>query len=218
LFEPSDLDKISLIPTSSSTGLTAPPAISPVPSLAGFNKILDALNSTYMNLLNVFIHMKRVITRIEHGVVRVQRRVTVVQEIEEFGKYRTIAVWDPRSDKFRVNLEESIHLRDIADKRGLELEDIIDEIYRKATVLNWMLYKNILNVWDVSRIIFNYYYDPATVYKRAVRELEEAGREVVAPAAAAPEEVASTEELVGGTKEMGEATKELFERTRELGK
>lgn len=173
---------------------------------------------TYMNLLNIFIHLKRVITRVEKGVIRVRRRVTVVQEVEEFGKYRTIAVWDPRTDQFKVSLEESIHLRDIAAKRGLELEDIIDEIYRKATVLNWMLYKNILNVWDVSRIVFNYYYDPATVYRRAVRELEEAGREIAVPVVATPEEVVGTEELVGGTKEMGEATKELFERTRELGR
>ncbi|ADI32084.1 type II/IV secretion system ATPase subunit [Staphylothermus hellenicus] len=173
---------------------------------------------TYMKLMNTFIHLQRVIARIEKGVVKVRRRATIVQEVEDFGKYRTIAVWDPRTDQFKVNLEESIHLRDIAAKRGLELEDIIDEIYRKATVLNWMIYKNILNVWDVSRIIFNYYYDPASVYKRAVRELEEAGREKGVSTMVAPEEVASTEELVGGTKEMGEATKELFERTRELGK
>ncbi|WP_212576997.1 ATPase, T2SS/T4P/T4SS family [Staphylothermus marinus] len=173
---------------------------------------------TYMKLMNTFIHLQRVIARIEKGVVRVRRRATIVQEVEDFGKYRTIAVWDPRTDQFKVNLEESLHLRDIAAKRGLELEDIIDEIYRKATVLNWMIYKNIFNVWDVSRIIFNYYYDPVSVYKRAVRELEEAGREAGVPTMVAPEEVASTEELVGGTKEMGEATKELFERTRELEK
>ena len=34
---------MSFIPTSSKTGRTEPPAITPVPSLAGFNKILLAL-------------------------------------------------------------------------------------------------------------------------------------------------------------------------------
>ncbi len=178
------------------------------------------ISPPYIKLMNVFIHLKRVITRIEKGVIKVERRVTTIQEVEDYGKYIDIITWDPKTDRFNVRLENSIHLRDIAEKRGLDLEDIIDEIYRKATVLNWMLMKNITNVWDVSRIIFDYYYDPATVYKRAVEELEEAGKktiEAIAPAATATE-VGETEELVSGTREMGEATKELFERTRELGK
>ncbi len=177
------------------------------------------ISPPYIKLMNIFIHLKRVITRIEKGVIRVERRVTTVQEVADYGKYIEIAHWDPKTDQFKVRFEDSIHLRDIADKRGLDLEDIIDEIYRKATVLNWMILKNIFNVWDVSRIIFDYYYDPATVYKRAVEELEEAGREAAIPAITTTrEEIGETEELVTGTKEMGEATKELFERTRELGK
>ncbi len=172
---------------------------------------------TYMRLMNVFIHLRRVITRIEKGVVKVQRRVTIVQEVEDYNRYITVAQWDPREDTFRIDLEKSIHLRDIAMKRGLDLEDIIDEIYRKATILNWMLYKGVTNVWDVSRIIFNYYYDPAAVYKRAVEELKETGTEVEVLPVAPEAEAAETAELVSGTKEVGEATKELFERTRELG-
>ena len=172
---------------------------------------------TYMRLMNIFIHLRRVITRIEKGVVKVQRRVTIVQEVEDYNRYITVAQWDPREDTFRIDLEKSIHLRDIAMKRGLELEDVIDEIYRKATILNWMLYKGVTNVWDVSRIIFNYYYDPAAVYKRAVEELKETGTEFESLMVAPETEAAETAELVSGTKEVGEATKELFERTRELG-
>jgi len=40
LFEPKDFAIISLTPESSRTGLAAPPAISPVPSDAGFKRIL----------------------------------------------------------------------------------------------------------------------------------------------------------------------------------
>ncbi len=177
------------------------------------------ISPPYIRLMNVFIHLKRVITRIEKGVIRVERRVTTVQEVADYNKYIEIARWDPRTDQFKVRFENSIHLKDIAEKRGLDVEDIIDEIYRKATVINWMLLKNITNVWDVSRIIFDYYYDPATVYKRAVEELEEAGKEAAIPTITAThEEIGETEELVTGTKEMGEATRELFERTRELGR
>lgn len=134
---------------------------------------------TYMKLMNVFIHINRVITRIEKGIVKVQRRISVLQEVEDFNKYITIAEWDPKTDQHKVYLERSIHLRDIAVKRGLDLEDVIEEIYRKTTVLNWLVYRNITNVWDVSRLIFNYYYEPETICKRAIEDLHRAGEKIV---------------------------------------
>ncbi|MET1160142.1 MAG: ATPase, T2SS/T4P/T4SS family [Thermoprotei archaeon] len=165
---------------------------------------------TYMKLMNMFIHVSRVITRVEKGVVKVRRRVTTVQEVIDANKYATIAVWDPRTDSFKVDLDNSYHLRDIAEKRGWDFEDVIEEIHRKATVLNWMLYRNITDVWDVSRIIFNYYTDPMAVYKRALEELREAKNETV-------ESGKETIEA-GETLELGETTRELFGKTRELGK
>ncbi|CCY46376.1 ribosomal protein [Firmicutes bacterium CAG:822] len=42
MLDPSDLDKISLTPASSNTDLTGPPALTPVPLEAGFNKTLLA--------------------------------------------------------------------------------------------------------------------------------------------------------------------------------
>jgi hypothetical protein len=42
VFDPNDLDKISLIPANSSTALTGPPALTPVPLTAGFNNTLLA--------------------------------------------------------------------------------------------------------------------------------------------------------------------------------
>jgi len=181
---------------------------------------------TYMKLMNLYIHINRVITRIEKGIVRVQRRVNVLQEVEDFNKYITVAEWDPRTDQYKVYLERSIHLRDIAVKRGLDLEDIIEEIYRKATILNWMIYRNVTNVWDVSRIIFNYYYDPDAVYKRAVEELHRAGEEIAPEIIEQPTPtisastsslgVTETEPLVGKTEVREDITRELFGRTREL--
>ncbi len=128
---------------------------------------------TYMRLMNVFMHVQRVITRVEKGVVKVRRRITVVQEVEEFEKYIKISTWDPRTDSHVVNLERSIHLQDIALKRGLDVSDVIEEIKRRSTVLEWMLIKGIKDAWDVSRIIFDYYYEPKAVYEKAKSELEE---------------------------------------------
>jgi flagellar protein FlaI len=128
---------------------------------------------TYMRLMNVSMHVQRVITRVEKGVVKVRRRITVVQEVEDFEKYIKISTWDPRTDSHVVNLERSIHLQDIALKRGLDVSDLIEEIKRRSTVLEWMLVKGIKDAWDVSRIIFDYYYEPKAVYERARSELEE---------------------------------------------
>ncbi|QOR94128.1 type II/IV secretion system ATPase subunit [Thermosphaera chiliense] len=128
---------------------------------------------TYMRLMNVFMHVQRVITRVEKGVVKVRRRITVVQEVEDFEKYIKISTWDPRTDSHVVNLERSIHLQDIALKRGLDVSDLIEEIKRRSTVLEWMLVKGIKDAWDVSRIIFDYYYEPKAVYEKARSELEE---------------------------------------------
>ncbi len=127
----------------------------------------------YMRLMNVFMHVQRVITRVEKGVVKVRRRITIVQEVEDFEKYIKISTWDPRTDSHIVNLERSIHLQDIAMKRGLDVGDLIEEIKRRSTVLDWMLVKGIKDAWDVSRIIFDYYYEPKAVYEKAKSELEE---------------------------------------------
>ncbi|MCD6487838.1 MAG: type II/IV secretion system ATPase subunit [Desulfurococcales archaeon] len=167
----------------------------------------------YMKLMNVFIHINRVITKVERGIVRVNRRINTIQEVEDYDNFITISEWDSRTDQHKVYLERSIHLRDIAIKRGVELEDIIEEIYRRATILNWMAYKGITNVWDVSRIIFNYYYVPETIYKRAVDELHLLGTE-----AKEEVEVVATrpiEEEIGETSRISE-TRELFESTKSL--
>ncbi|MEM1760847.1 MAG: type II/IV secretion system ATPase subunit, partial [Desulfurococcaceae archaeon] len=170
---------------------------------------------TYMKLMNVFLHVSRIVTRVEKGVVKVNRRVTVIQEVDDYNKYITIAKWLPASDTFEVDLSKSIHLKDIADKRGVDIEDIIEEIYRRTTVLSWMIYKDILDPWDVSRIIFNYYTDPVSVYEKARSDLEEAEVEAPPPVKA---EAAVVIEETGETRELGESTRELFEKTREIGK
>lgn len=170
---------------------------------------------TYMKLMNVFLHVSRIVTRVEKGVVKVNRRATVIQEVDDFNKYITIANWVPSSDTFNVDLSKSIHLKDIASKRGVDIEDIIEEIHRRTTVLSWMVYRDITDAWDVSRIVFNYYTDPATVYEKARSDLEEAEVEAPPPAKA---EAAVVVEETGETKELGESTRELFEKTREIGK
>ncbi|WP_440060314.1 type II/IV secretion system ATPase subunit [Thermogladius sp. 4427co] len=153
---------------------------------------------TYMKLMNIFLHIQRVYTRVAKGEVSIRRRVTIVQEVEDADKYITVSKWDPKTDTFVTDFSKSIHLRDIAEKRGLDFEDILGEIERKATILNWMRMKGILDAWDVAGIIFSYYRDPEAVYKRALGELEEIGIEKPAAAPVAGVDVEKTIEVSRG--------------------
>ena len=129
--------------------------------------------STYMRLMNIFTHIQRVTTRSKGGRVKVLRRVTVTEEVEEFEKYRIISKWDPASDSHEVYLDNSILLREISQKTAQTVEDLKQEIIRRAEVLRWMLLKNVMDVWDVSKIIFRYYFNPKAVYEQAVAEMRE---------------------------------------------
>ena len=128
---------------------------------------------TYMRLMNIFTHIQRVTTRSKGGRVKVLRRVTVTEEVEEFEKYRIISKWDPASDSHEVYLDNSILLREISQKTAQTVEDLKQEIIRRAEVLRWMLLKNVMDVWDVSKIIFRYYFNPKAVYEQAVAEMRE---------------------------------------------
>ncbi|MCS7364915.1 MAG: type II/IV secretion system ATPase subunit [archaeon GB-1867-035] len=126
---------------------------------------------TYMRLMNIFAHIQRVTTRIETGKVKVSRRVTIMQEVADYDDYRLIARWNPATDTHELNLDESILLKEISKKTAIPVRELQEEIMRRAEVLRWMRLKGIFDVWEVSRYIFRYYYDPEGVYAKASEEL-----------------------------------------------
>jgi len=133
----------------------------------------------YMKLMNAFIHIQRIQTRVKKGVVRVRRRITTVQEVRDYNDYVEVVSWDPRDDLFRVDLEKSYLLEDIASRTGLTRDEVIDKVMMKKVYLDWLVRKEVLDVWEVSRYIFDFYISPDTAYRRAVKELRELGVEEV---------------------------------------
>ncbi len=129
----------------------------------------------YMKLMNAFIHIQRIQTRVKRGVVRVRRRITTVQEVRDYNDYIEVVAWDPRDDLFKVDLNRSYLLDDIASRTGLTKDEVIDKVMMKKVFLDWLVRKEILDVWEVSKHIFNFYLSPDTAYRRAVRELKELG-------------------------------------------
>ncbi|MEM1892692.1 MAG: type II/IV secretion system ATPase subunit, partial [Sulfolobales archaeon] len=64
--------------------------------------------NTYIPLVNMALVIKRVTKLDETGRPRPVRRVTNIWEIEDYGKYKELASWDPVRDRFKVNLKESL--------------------------------------------------------------------------------------------------------------
>lgn len=129
--------------------------------------------TTYMKLMNMFLHIQRVVTRRPDGRVVVTRRVTEVNEVVDYDDYRIVAKWNPKVDSHDVMLEDSYLIKDLAERMGKGEAELLEEIEKRTIVLHWMLKNGITDVWDVSRIIFRYYYDPQSVFKMAVSALGE---------------------------------------------
>ena len=129
--------------------------------------------TTYMKLMNMFLHIQRVVARRPDGRVVVTRRVTEVNEVVDYDDYRIVAKWNPKVDSHDVMLEDSYLIKDLAERMGKGEAELLEEIEKRTIVLHWMLKKGITDVWDVSRIIFRYYYDPQSVFKMAVSALGE---------------------------------------------
>ena len=129
--------------------------------------------TTYMKLMNMFLHIQRVVARRPDGRVVVTRRVTEVNEVVDYDDYRIVAKWNPKVDSHDVMLEDSYLIKDLAERMGKGEAELLEEIEKRTIVLHWMLKNGITDVWDVSRIIFRYYYDPQSVFKMAVSALGE---------------------------------------------
>ncbi len=123
----------------------------------------------YIKLMNIFMHIQRVITRVSEGKVKVARRVSIVQEIADYNDYRIISKWNPVKDVHEVNLDNSILLKEISMKTGRTITELKNEIFRRAEVLRWLKERQIYDPWEVSKYIFKYYYDPKSIYEMVVK-------------------------------------------------
>lgn len=121
--------------------------------------MLSALNLILMQ--NRFSHRGKTV-----------RRITEVSEIwgVEDGnvQLKNIFEWDPRTDKV-VSTEVPSRIKKVlAEKRGVEIKDIDDEILRRTKVLEWMVDKGIKGVKEVGRLVNEYYIDPDRFMDRNV--------------------------------------------------
>jgi len=74
--------------------------------------------------------------------------------------------WEPRADSFTYS-GRSHTIERLAEKAGVTLETVREELVRRKTVLDYMVKKNIRRYHDVGAVIRDYYADPLKTFERA---------------------------------------------------
>lgn len=120
--------------------------------------------------LDVIVMQQRIYHR-QKGQIR---RVTEVAEVTglEGGKPQLSRIfkWNPRTDAVEPTGVPSKIKRTIAEFSGQSGSDIEIELERRAAVLEWMNKRGIRNIFEVGRIIQEYYRNPEGVLKRVRSE------------------------------------------------
>ena len=104
------------------------------------------------------------------------RRMRYVWEVVDYGRYVTIAEWDPLGDSFKVDFSNSVVLEKIAFRWGRSKDEVINELERRAELLRQMVKRNVIELKDVAREVYAYYANPEQVirsYQLEARKEEE---------------------------------------------
>ncbi|MEM2149979.1 MAG: hypothetical protein QXG68_00450, partial [Candidatus Bathyarchaeia archaeon] len=99
------------------------------------------------------------------------RRIREVCEVIDYGKYERIASWNPITDSFNSNFRKSEMLKRIALKYGVSVENVLEELSRRAIFFRDLLASGVRNNSEVKREIMRYYLlnpFPAITLKRAI--------------------------------------------------
>ena len=120
------------------------------------------VSKIYVPLINVASMVERVQLPSAIGNITFGRRLTNIAEVVDFEEYRQISTWNPLTDSFRVNFENSEQLRRIAIRNGLTLNDILNEIGHRVLLLRDLRAKGIRKNVDIAKFITNYYVESQT--------------------------------------------------------
>lgn len=101
--------------------------------------------------------------RLHHQMEGQTRRITEIAEVTGFEdgqpQLSRIYEWNPKEDEIESTGVPSTIKKNIADFAGVSGKEIEREIKRRATVLEWMREENIRDIYEVGRIVEEYYRD-----------------------------------------------------------
>ncbi len=94
------------------------------------------------------------------------RKAISIQEINSADSYHSAFQWDPKSDFFNAQLEDSVMLSRIAEQTGRNMDEILDEYEKRKIVLKWLLQRGIRSYSKVGETIGKYYRDPEAMINK----------------------------------------------------
>lgn len=118
--------------------------------------------AAYMALMNCAI----VIRRVKNQDGKSTRRAISIQEIKAADSYHNAFKWDPKSDYFNPQLENSEMLHRISEQTGKNMDEIIDEYEKRKIILKWLVQRGIRRYDKVADIIGKYYRDPEALLNK----------------------------------------------------
>ncbi len=74
--------------------------------------------------------------------------------------------WNARDDTFEYSGHSHL-LKEKMERKGLDEKDVVEELNKRKTVLDWMVKKGIRKYTDVVSVIRDYYADPTRVFRKA---------------------------------------------------
>lgn len=100
--------------------------------------------------------------------MKAYRRLTAVEEIADYEKYKKAFNWNPGVDEFTSTIDKGVLIPIIAKKNGKTEQEIMDELIKRENVLKWMRAHKIRSYRDVAAIISEYYARPDEFYQKRV--------------------------------------------------
>ncbi|MEA1993533.1 MAG: type II/IV secretion system ATPase subunit [Euryarchaeota archaeon] len=136
--------------------------------------LVNRLTTRPISLSPALLQSLSVVVQLTHAKVggKALRRAKEIIEITgiDMDKGQPISQkvfqWNPSDDTFKFVAEESNVVKRIALSRGMEQEEVWEEINRRAKVLTWMASNNIVHYKDVGRIIKSYSQDPERILNK----------------------------------------------------
>jgi flagellar protein FlaI len=116
-----------------------------------------------LDAIAVMIHAKEK-GKSARRIKEVDEIISVKQETAEAETFRSVE-WNPSDDTFVFNKDSHL-LKKIAHNKGTTVEEAIEEISRRKTVLDWMVKNNIKDYVEVCRVINEYYKNPEKIMKQ----------------------------------------------------
>jgi flagellar protein FlaI len=134
---------------------------------------IKRLTSKPMNVAEVYIPLMNCVALVERVSIpsheekelRFVRKVRNIWEIKSFNEYIKICEWDPVNDEFIYNFEKSYLFDKISLKTGKSKRELLEELYLRSEIINWMYDKNIRLVSEVANIIKRFYFNKEEILK-----------------------------------------------------